>query len=388
MKTKSTTRQKPEKDESATSDHAPLVPVKKKRSKFMTTRKMRKLLERCDVVLNGLSKDLEEARELVEPVGLTVDSSILDIAFGSSGVVDNKGNTRAGSGGGGGGVDLVLKTTAGHSNTDHVVRVTGDARRDRLLEWKRAYQRRVRSMQPEATGDARWDKPKLPGERRRRIQRDQDSPRAPPEPPLSGYIIFIGQMTVKRRHDNPHEPHHQPTVVQDISKIWKDKMTNTDRQYYKDFASQAQIEYKKQLQEFKATGQYQPSEKFERMENGVGPWVKKSWNEKNGLERELSTYETVVFPARPPQLDEAYEQRRIEGIERRRAERRAKTQQGRQERERNETETVQQQQQQQQQATTSSVQSEQPNQDEGTCATTTNTEATIASVEASSEIAL
>ena len=55
----------------------------------------------------------------------------------------------------------------------------------------------------------RWDKPRIPGERRRRIIREKDLPEAPPEPPPSGYVVFVGQMTTKIRHDRPNVQHDQ-----------------------------------------------------------------------------------------------------------------------------------------------------------------------------------
>jgi hypothetical protein len=55
----------------------------------------------------------------------------------------------------------------------------------------------------------RWDKPRLPGERRRRIIREQDRPDAPPDPPPSGYVVFVCQMTAKIRHDRPSVQHNQ-----------------------------------------------------------------------------------------------------------------------------------------------------------------------------------
>ena len=42
-------------------------------------------------------------------------------------------------------------------------------------------------MQPEQRGDERWDKPKIPGERRRRIVREQDRDDYPPESPNTGW---------------------------------------------------------------------------------------------------------------------------------------------------------------------------------------------------------
>lgn len=186
--------------------------------------------------------------------------------------------------------------------------VTGDEKKDRIRELKRSLQRRAKLTQPETRGEDRWDKPKIPGERRRRIQRDKDLPGAPPEPPPSGYLIFLGQMTCKHRHDHPTELHNQTKAVQEISKVWKFGMTPMERDYYTVFAREVRDEYIGQHQEYRATGYYRPSERFGKLQ-GVGPWVKKDWVEKNGLERELEEYETVKFPERPPELQEEYEKR-------------------------------------------------------------------------------
>ena len=262
---------------------------KRKRSRYMTNRKVQSLLMKADATLKGATKDLQEVRELIEPIGLSAESSIFDPTF--------RGDV------------VVLKTTGGHSNTDHVVQVTGDVKMDRIRELKRALQRRSRLMQPEARGEDRWDKPKIPGERRRRIQRDKDLPGAPPEPPPSGYLIFIGQMTCKHRHDHPAEQHNQTKVVQEISKVWKFGMTPTEREYYNAFARDLRDEYMGQHHEYRATGNYRPSERFGKLQ-GIGPWVKRELAEKNGLEVELEEYDTVKFPERPPEFQEEYEQKR------------------------------------------------------------------------------
>ena len=276
----------------------PPLPIEEQKRRI--TSKAKALVRKCDIVIRNALKDLDEARLILEPLGLSVDSSILDPTFGFI-----SGDKIA-----------VLRTTGGHSNTDHVVKITGDPRKDRIEELKRNYQRRVRSSQPEFRGEDRWDKPKIPGERRRRIVREKDLPQAPPEPPPTGYVIFVAQMTTKIRHDRPDDPHKQTKVVQEISKIWKLGMTDSDREYYNDFAREAREEYQRLHQEYRATGRYQPSHKFEKLK-GVGPWVRIAWHEKNGLERELATYETASFPLRPPQLDEAYEKRRLESVKRR-----------------------------------------------------------------------
>lgn len=279
-------------------------PVGEEKRKLIARAKA--LIRKCDIVIKNSMKDLQEARTILEPAGLTVDSSILDPTFG----IQNHGETTTTT------MVAVLRTTGGHSNTDHLVKITGDPRKDRIEELKRNYQRRIRSSQPECRGEDRWDKPKIPGERRRRIVREKDLPQAPPEPPQTGYVFFVGQMTTKIRHDRPDEPHSQPRVVQEISKIWKLGMTDSEREYYNESAREAREEYQRLHQEYRATGRYQPSRKFEKLK-GVGPWVRVAWHEKNGLERELSSYETVSFPLRPPQLDEAYEQRQLESIKRR-----------------------------------------------------------------------
>jgi hypothetical protein len=256
------------------------------------------LVQRSEQVLENATRELDAARRLLEPLGLTVDSTILDPSFSSTDIT-------------------VLKTTGGYSNTDHIIKITGDPKKDRIAEFKRAYVRRVRTVQPEARGEDRWDKPKIPGERRRRIHREKDLPQAPPEPPPSGYIVFVGQMTCKLRHDRPHVPHSQTKVIQEISRIWKYGMSEIDREYYVEFAREAREEYQGFHQEYRATGRYEPSKKFERIQ-GTGPWVRIPVHEKNGLERELATYDTVEFPPRPPEFDDAYEQRQLESAKRRR----------------------------------------------------------------------
>ena len=278
-----------------TTTEAPLS-IQEQKRKIIYKAKI--LIRRADIVLKNAVKDLEDAKEILEPAGLSVDSSILDPMFAINGDI------------------AVLRTTGGYSNTDHVVNITGDVRKDRIEELKRSYQRRVRSSQPEFKGLDRWDKPKIPGERRRRIFREKDLPQAPPEPPQTGYVIFVFQMTTKIRNDRPNEPHRQTEVVKEISKIWKLGMEECDRVYYNEFAREARDEYNQLLQEYRATGRYQQSRKFEKLQ-GVGPWVRVAWHEKNGLERELSTYETVLFPPRPQSLDAAYFDRRKESVKKR-----------------------------------------------------------------------
>lgn len=94
------------------------------------------LFEECDKVLRNAARDMVEARELAERAGLTVYESLVDTT------------TDGGA--------PVLRTTGGHSNTDHVVVSTGDPKTDRIAELKRSFQRRVRAMQPENKGEDRW----------------------------------------------------------------------------------------------------------------------------------------------------------------------------------------------------------------------------------------
>jgi len=239
----------------------------------------------------------------------------------------------------------VLSTTGGHSNTDHVIQITGDYRSDAIAEYKRKLKRRARAMQPEQRGSDRWDQPRVQGSRRRRIIREKDLPSAPPEPPPSGYVLFIAQMTTKIRHDRPAAHHDQIKVVKEISKIWKFALGDKDREYYNEFAREAREEYELQHEEFRATGAYQPSNVFTRLgsqghpyptatavniandttvnanDHGInhdidhdhdiyndvsiavnGPWVRIAQHEKNALEREISSYDSVKFPPRPDHL--------------------------------------------------------------------------------------
>ena len=167
------------------------MPTSKKRT-YMSRDEASALLSQCDKQLEAASEDLRQAKELAQRAGLWNESSLLDATF-----PDASRNL------------AVLRTTAGYSNTDHLVTLTGDARTDRIAELKRNLQKRARKMQPENKGEDRWDKPRIPGERRRRILREKDMPEAPPEPPPSGYVIFVGQMTTKIRHDRPDDHHNQ-----------------------------------------------------------------------------------------------------------------------------------------------------------------------------------
>jgi hypothetical protein len=300
---------------------------------------------------------LHEARLIANNAGLSVDSSVLDGSFQSpfvhNGGVNNANGNNANSNSNGNPDDdyynhsntnetkppatpspspspspfilkafqPILSTTGGHSNTDHIIQITGDYRNDTIAEYKRKLKRRADAMKPEERGSVRWDQPRMLGTRRRRIVREKDLPTAPPEPPPSGYVLFIAQMTTKIRHDRPAAHHDQIKVIKEISKIWKFALSDLDRDYYNEFAKETREEYERQHEEFRATGAYQPSTVFTRLggssssggkdststststSNGAhdanGPWVRIAQHEKNSLEREISTYDTVKFPPRP-----------------------------------------------------------------------------------------
>ena len=97
-------------------------------------------------------------------------------------------------------------------------------------------------------------------------------------------------------------------VMQEISKIWNRGMSDSDRQYYTEFANDARTEYLNQQIEFRATGSYTPSTEFSKYE-GVNVWVRAVWHLKCGLEREIISYASVPFPKRPADAEESYEWR-------------------------------------------------------------------------------
>jgi hypothetical protein len=85
-------------------------------------------------------------------------------------------------------------------------------------------------------------------------------------------------------------------------------MSEEDRQYYIKFAEEARKEYQKQIIEYRATGSYQPSQRFKPLEN-TNIWIR--IDSPCALEQELQSYDTVQFRPRPPELDEAYEERQM-----------------------------------------------------------------------------
>ena len=93
-------------------------------------------------------------------------------------------------------------------------------------------------------------------------------------------------------------------------------MSEEDRQYYNEFAMAARNEYQKQHIEYRATGTFTPSKEFHKLD-GVNVWVRAAWHEKNGIEREISEYDTCLFPKRPAEFDELYERKLIASKKRR-----------------------------------------------------------------------
>mmetsp|Transcript_25461 Transcript_25461/g.37478 ORF Transcript_25461/g.37478 Transcript_25461/m.37478 type:complete len:476 (-) Transcript_25461:39-1466(-) len=284
------------------------------------------LIVRARDQMDEASLVLDEARVKAKSAGLAVDSSIVNPAYKSpflalsphhtitnqnASIPPRKPNAlspkalsesvhrqRSKYGVMRGGLNcfpLVLETTGGHSNKDHLVQCTNDPKADRVAEFKRNLRRRAASMRPEQKGEDRWDQKKVAGGRRRRIYREKDQPCAPPEPPTSGYVLYISQMTTKIRHDNPKVQHDQIKVVGVLSKTWKYGMSSSDREYYLAFSSEAKEEYVHLIREFRATGAYTPSLKFGKL-LGYGPWIRLEWDKKNELEKEISTYKKIVRP--------------------------------------------------------------------------------------------
>lgn len=280
-------------------------------------REGRSLVKQCDKALESAAEVLLEAEEMVERAAAggripAISSSSSSSAPPGSAAKRRRRNllesdlqralakNREGT-------NAANSTTAGHCNTDHVISFSGDYKTDRVAELKRNLLNRMRQQQPESKGNDRWDKPRAPGERRRRIVREKDLPDAPPPPPPSGYVIFVGQMTTKIRHDRPNEEHSQTAVVQEISKLWRIALSESEQKYYNDFAERIRKAYRVQQMEYRATGQYTPNETFKRLPGG--PWVHCDQHCRSSLEQEICTYETVKFPPRPPELDKEYAKR-------------------------------------------------------------------------------
>ena len=196
----------------------------------------------------------------------------------------------------------VSDTTGGHSNTNHAVPwiytndfyQTPDVESNRIRELMRNRLDRIRLEQPESRTEERWDKPRAPGERRRRIVRDKDAPEAPAEPRPSGYTLFVFLMTTKLRHDRgPDVEHSQAEILQQISHHWRVVLKEKEQEHYNRMVQEIRQEYQEQMLEFRATDAFRPSERFIKLGDGQGPWVHKNPEERNELEAEVASYETV-----------------------------------------------------------------------------------------------
>jgi len=270
-----------------------------KRRPPVSVQACRDLLEKADAFQQSLKSHyglsvLEEARELCSKAGISTESGLKTLI--------GKGNHSS--------------FTGGHSNTNHYIPWTGDEATDRVALFSHRLAHRYRTQCPESASDEKWDKPRVAGERRRRVARDKDQAEAPPLPPKSGYVTFVGHMTTKWRHDHPDEKHEQTKVVQEISKQWRLFLTKDEVDFYNKFAEDTQKEYEYQLMEFRTSGTYTRSKKFKRVE-GAGLWLHIRKEDMNGLEEEISTYQTVLFPPRPAQYDKEYESKTKASIEKR-----------------------------------------------------------------------
>jgi hypothetical protein len=122
-------------------------------------------------------------------------------------------------------------------------------------------------------------------------------------------------MTTKIRHDRPNARHNQAEIMPEISKMWRKALSQEEQKFYNDVAESIRLEFKKQHMEFRATGGFTPSDNHERKGNF---WTHKKQNERNALEHELDSYESVVFRPRPIEYDEEYFRRERESKRRRR----------------------------------------------------------------------
>lgn len=92
-------------------------------------------------------------------------------------------------------------------------------------------------------------------------------------------------------------------------------MSEEERNYYNLFANEAQETYNRQMIEYRATGTFTPNDEFIKVP-GANVWVRQP-SKQNPLEREICQYETMVFPRRPPSMDEAFAERQRRGVFRR-----------------------------------------------------------------------
>ena len=300
------------------------------------------LLTCVDELLSSAQADVDEAQSMVQRYGKTCEAEpIVDgpyrtgIAALNTTLISSTSQQQeeacvAAS-------KAVAATTGGHSNTDHIITRSGCPRVDKLAELQRGLKRRARTMVPESLGQDRWDSStKIKGSRRRRIKGDAN---APPEPPPSGYVTFVGQMTCKIRHDRPNERHSQVKVIGEISSLWKSGLSKAERERYDQFATEAQTEYRRLFGEYCATGSYSDTSQFLRLGSSTedaaqkqlreeirkgassissrGPWVRRDPAKRNALEQELCEYDTVIFPQRPAEVDQPeWEKQREEASKR------------------------------------------------------------------------
>ena len=76
-------------------------------------------------------------------------------------------------------------------------------------------------------------------------------------------------------------------------------------------AEDAKTEFDQQAIEYRATGSFQPSTHFVRLEKS-NIWVRKDCP--SPLEKEISSYKTIKFPMRPPALDKEYKERELRSV--------------------------------------------------------------------------
>jgi len=171
--------------------------------KPLNRKQLNALIIDSDIAIRDVLEDIQKARTLAAKAGLSIECTTLPkTVYTPIEPLDSFGMPVEAN-------TAVPQTTGGHSNTDHTVTRTGDKRMDRMADLRRNSWRRYRLMVPETRQEGRWDRPRQPGERRRRIVREIDHPDAPPDPPPTGFTVFLCQMTLKLRHDRPDMPHDQ-----------------------------------------------------------------------------------------------------------------------------------------------------------------------------------
>jgi hypothetical protein len=82
------------------------------------------------------------------------------------------------------------------------------------------------------------------------------------------------------------------SVVQEFCRIWRLGISEDDSEYYGQLSTQVMDEYSRQMVEYRATGSYTPSRRFAKIDNKK-VWVRVPAG--NGLEREITSYETCTF---------------------------------------------------------------------------------------------